>query len=449
MFRFRNIAVFDDKVYLASQDMFLVALEAKTGRMVWETRRGDYKDKISATAGPVIIKGKAITGTRCDPSSMLVGGCYITAHDVRHGEEAWRLHVAAKPGEPGGETWGDLPVEERRSSSPWMAGSYDPALNLIFWGTGVAQNLRREQVKDKTNIDLLYTNSTVAVNPDTGKMVWYYQHLPADFIDLDHAFERMIVETTVAPSREDVPWISAKLRPGERRKVITGIPGKTGIVWTLDAQTGEFLWARPTTLQTVMTAVDPQTGRPILNESSQQPPYCPFLYGGKNQPSGSYSPETNAMYMPLNNVCNGVMHGNATTPPRGPTHIPGVDPATAPVGRIEAISASTGTTLWKYQQRAPVYGSILTTRGNLVFSGDVVRRFRAFKADDGKVLWETILNGPVGARPMTYSVGGRQYLAIGAGGNTQGSAYLALTPELSTTRGGGNTLFVFALPEGQ
>ena len=442
MGRYRNIAIFDDKLYLASQDMFLVALDARTGREVWTTKRGDYKDKISSTAGPVIVKGKAITGTRCDPSSPLVGGCYVTANDVRHGEEAWRMYVAAKPGEPGGDTWADVPLEQRRSSSPWMVGSYDPALNLFFMGTGVAQNLRPENAKDGA---LLYTNSTVAVDPDTGKMVWYYQHLPNDTRDLDHAFERMIVETSLAPSSEEVPWINPRIKPGEKRKVITGIPGKTGIVWANDAKTGEFLWARPTTLQTVMTGVDGDTGKVILNEPYPLPYTCPFLYGGKNQPSGAYNPSTNAMYMPLNNVCNGVAHGNGPAP-RGATHIPGVDPATAPVGRLEAISASTGKTLWKYQQRAPVYGSLLTTGGNLVFGGDTVRRFRAFAADSGKVLWEIILNGPVGARPMTYSVGGKQYLAIGAGGNSQGTSYLSLTPELNTTRGGGNTMFVFALP---
>jgi alcohol dehydrogenase (cytochrome c) len=325
-----------------------------------------------------------------------------------------------------------------------MSGSYDPELDLVFWGTGVAQHLRREQLKDAANKDLLYTNSTVAVNPDTGKMVWYYQHLPADFRDLDHPFERMIVETAVSPSVDEVPWINPTIKPGERRKVVTGIPGKTGIVWTLDAKTGEFLWARPTTVQTVMAGVDPKTGRPILDESERSYS-CPFLYGGKNQPSGAYSPDTNAMYMPLNNVCNAVPFWDQ--PGRGPTHVPGADPARSPVGRVEAISAATGRTLWKYEQRGPVYGSILATGGNLVFSGDVVRRFRAFHAASGKILWETILNGPVSSRPMTYSVGGRQYLAVGAGGVTQGSAYLALAPELSTTRGGGNTMFVFALPQ--
>ena len=129
-------------------------------------------------------------------------------------------------------------------------------------------------------------------------------------------------------------------------------------------------------------------------------------------------------------------------------HLPGVDPDTADIGRLEATSASTGETLWTYEQRAPVYGSVLTTGGNLLFSGDVTRRFRAFDAENGSVLWETILNGPVIGRPMTYSVDGRQYLAIGAGGLTQGTSFLQLTPELNTPSGS-NTLFVLALPDPQ
>jgi alcohol dehydrogenase (cytochrome c) len=450
------VALFDDKVYLTTNDAFLVALDARTGRVMWETKRADYRDKIAQTTGPIVAKGKLITGTRCDPSSPLAGGCYVTAHDARHGEELWRVHTAARPGEPGGDTWGSLPLEERRHASAWMVGSYDPELNLVFWGTGVSA-VKPGTLKGVENADLLYTNSTLAVNPDTGKIVWYFQHLPRDYRDLDHPFERMIVETTVAPSPDEVPWINPRVQP-ERRKVITGIPGKTGIVWTLDAKTGEFLWARPTTYQTVMSGIDVKTGRPMLNDPVPPPPgdtrpvlSCPYLYGGKNQPSGAYSPDTDAMYMPLNNSC-ALVTAQTLQMAAGlfisgrMTYVPGADPATAPVGRIEAISASTGKTLWTYQQRAPIYGSLLATGGNLVFSGDVVRRLRAFDAKNGNILWETILNGPVTARPMTFSVGGRQYLAIGAGGNTQGSAFLALSPELSTTRGS-NTLFVFALPE--
>ena len=271
----------------------------------------------------------------------------------------------------------------------------------------------------------------------------------------------MIVETEVSPNPAEVPWISPDLEPGTRRKVITGVPGKTGLIWTLDAATGKFLWARPTVYQNIMTGLDLRTGRPIIDESTTPQSVenaafaCPHLLGGKNQPSGAYSPDTNAMYMPLNNACMDIaMSVEEAGPSDGydvrvrVRHLPGVDPDTADIGRLEATSASTGETLWTYEQRAPVYGSVLTTGGNLLFSGDVIRRFRAFDAENGSVLWETILNGPVSGRPMTYSVDGRQYLAIGAGGLTQGTSFLQLTPEL-TTPSGSNTLFVFALPERQ
>lgn len=458
-FRYRNISIFDDKIFLATNDAFQIALEAKTGKVLWETQRANFKDQVAQTTGPIVVKGKLINGSRCNPSSPLAGGCFITAHDARHGEELWRVYTAARPGEPGGDTWGGLPLEARRHSSAWMPGSYDPGLNLVFWGTGVTAPLP-EKLRGAGKADLLYTNSTLAIDPDTGKMAWYFQHLPRDNWDLDHVFERLIVETAVAPSPDEVPWINPAIRPGERRKVITGIPGKTGVVWTLDARTGQFLWARPTIYQNVMTGVDLGTGRPIINEEStpqsmDTPSFaCPYLLGGKDQPSGAYSPDTGAMYMPMNNTCmNIAMSVEKAGPSDGydlatrVRYVPGAEPATARIGRLEAISASTGKTLWTYQQRAPIYGSVLATGGNLVFSGDLVRRFRAFNAASGAVVWETILNGAVSGRPMTYSVGGRQYLAVGAGGVTQGTGLLeGLTPELSTPRTG-NTLFVFALPE--
>jgi alcohol dehydrogenase (cytochrome c) len=316
-----------------------------------------------------------------------------------------------------------------------------------------------EPLRGAGKADLLYTNSTLALDPDTGEMAWYFQHLPRDNWDLDHVFERMIVETELAPDPAEVPWINPDLRAGERRKVITGIPGKTGLIWTLDAETGEFLWARPTVYQNIMTGLDLRTGRPSFDESTaptsvQTPSFaCPHLLGGKNQPSGAYSPDTDALYMPLNNACMDIaMSVEEAGPSDGYDirvqirHLPDVEPETAPVGRVEAVSASTGRTLWSHQQRAPIYGSLLATGGNLVFSGDVVRRFRAHHSETGEILWETILNGPVSARPMTYRVNGRQYLAIGSGGQTQGTNFLQLTPELNTPSGS-NTLFVFALPD--
>ena len=459
-YRYRNVSIYDDKIFLATNDAFLVALDAKTGAVVWETQRADYRERVAQTAGPMVVKGKLITGSRCNPSSPRPGGCFITAHDVSTGEEIWRVNTAATPDQPGGDSWGGLPRAARRHASAWMVGSYDPLLDLVYWGTGPPAPLP-EKLRGAGKADLLFTNSTLALNPDTGEMSWYFQHLPRDNWDLDHVFERMIVETEVSPNPAEVPWISPDLQPGTRRKVITGVPGKTGLIWTLDAATGKFLWARPTVYQNIMTGLDLRTGRPIIDESTTPQSVenaafaCPHLLGGKNQPSGAYSPDTNAMYMPLNNACMDIaMSVEEAGPSDGydvrvrVRHLPGVDPDTADIGRLEATSASTGETLWTYEQRAPVYGSVLTTGGNLLFSGDVIRRFRAFDAENGSVLWETILNGPVSGRPMTYSVDGRQYLAIGAGGLTQGTSFLQLTPEL-TTPSGSNTLFVFALPERQ
>ena len=459
-YRYRNVSIYDDKIFLATNDAFLVALDAKTGTVVWETQRADYRERVAQTAGPMVVKGKLITGSRCNPSSPRPGGCFITAHDVSTGEEIWRVNTAATPDQPGGDSWGGLPRAARRHASAWMVGSYDPLLDLVYWGTGPPAPLP-EKLRGAGKADLLFTNSTLALNPDTGEMSWYFQHLPRDNWDLDHVFERMIVETEVSPNPAEVPWISPDLQPGTRRKVITGVPGKTGLIWTLDAATGKFLWARPTVYQNIMTGLDLRTGRPIIDESTTPQSVenaafaCPHLLGGKNQPSGAYSPDTNAMYMPLNNACMDIaMSVEEAGPSDGydvrvtVRHLPGVDPDTADIGRLEATSASTGETLWTYEQRAPVYGSVLTTGGNLLFSGDVIRRFRAFDAENGSVLWETILNGPVSGRPMTYSVDGRQYLAIGAGGLTQGTSFLQLTPEL-TTPSGSNTLFVFALPERQ
>ena len=457
-YRYRNVSLYGDRVFLATNDAYLVALDARTGEVVWETRRADYRERVAQTAGPVVVDGKLVTGSRCNPSSPRPGGCFITAHDAGTGEEIWRINTAATADQPGGDTWGGLPRSARRHASAWMVGSYDPELDLVYWGTGPPAPLP-EKLRGAGKADLLYTNSTLALDPGTGDVAWYFQHLPRDNWDLDHVFERMIVETEVSPNPASVPWINPAVRPGERRKVITGIPGKTGLVWTLDAATGEFLWARPTVYQNIMTGLDVTTGRPAFDESTaptsvRDPAFaCPHLLGGKNQPSGAYSPDTGALYMPMNNACMDIaMSVEEAGPSDGydvrvqVRHVPGVDPDTARVGRLEAVSASTGDTLWLHEQRAPIYGSVLATGGNLIFSGDVVRRFRAFDAETGEVRWRTILNGPVSGRPMTYGVGGRQYVAVGAGGLTQGAGFLQLTPEL-TTPSGSNTLFVFALPE--
>ena len=203
-----------------------------------------------------------ITGRQCQPDAGN-DSCVITAHDAKTGKELWRTRTIPRPGEPGDETWGNVPIEQRWHVGTWMVPSYDPELNLIYVGTSVTIPAPKFTLggNDKKH---LYHNSHAGLDADTGKIVWYYQHI-VDHWDLDHPFERLLVDTAVAPDPREVTWINPKVEAGERRKVITGIPGKTGIVYTLDRQTGEFLWARPTVLQNVVSKIDGATGEVTVN----------------------------------------------------------------------------------------------------------------------------------------------------------------------------------------
>jgi alcohol dehydrogenase (cytochrome c) len=446
----RTSALYQDKLFIATHDAYLVALDARTGAVVWEKEVGDWRIGHHYSGGPMVINGLVVAGM--SGCYHINTRCWISAHDPDTGEEVWRTYTIPGEGEPGSDTWGDLPFEERRGGSAWMAPSYDPELNLIY--VGVAVPIPWGAVQRGTGDgDALYTNSTLALNADTGEIVWYFQHLPGDEWDQDHPFGRMIVETDVAPAADAVEWINPDIISGERRKVITGIPGKPGIVWTLDAATGDFLWARSTFYQNVIVGVDIEHRRGIANPEIRHPKIgeeivvCPHLSGGILWQAGAYSPRSNALYAPTNNVCMrytlneieptlGAHHGSADSQR---IHIPGSDEQ---VGQLVAIDVKTGRTLWEHRQRAGFGGSLLTTGGGLVFGTDDARRLRAFDERTGEVLWEQILNSSAGGFPVTYMVDGVQYLAIAAGG---GPTYRSLTPEIRQ-RPGGNMLYVFRLP---
>ena len=213
----------------------------------------DYRRGAQHTSGPIIADGKIISGRGCEPEGS-PAACVIMAHDARTGRELWRRRTIAAPGEPNGDSWGTLADEERWHVGSWLVPSYDPELDLIFAGTSVTSPAPKFALAGNDK-QYLYHNSTLALNADTGEIVWYYQHI-VDHWDLDHPYERLLVETAVAPDRNEVTWINPRVRSGERRKVVTGIPGKTGIVYTLDRATGEFLWARPTVQQNVLASID-------------------------------------------------------------------------------------------------------------------------------------------------------------------------------------------------
>jgi glucose dehydrogenase len=261
----RNIAIHGNLIIDTSADDHLFALDAQTGREVWETQVLDYRvNPAIQGSGPIVANGKVISGRSCSAK----GGpeaCVVTAHDATTGAEIWRRRLIPAPGEPGDETWGDVPFEERLHVGAWMVPSYDPALNLIYIGTSVTSPAPKFMLGGVENKHL-YHNSTLALDADTGAIVWYYQHLN-DHWDLDHPFERLLVDTPVTPDASAVSWINPRLRPGEVRQVMTGIPGKTGVVYTLDRATGEFLWATPTVAQNVISSIDGATG--AVSENSE------------------------------------------------------------------------------------------------------------------------------------------------------------------------------------
>jgi alcohol dehydrogenase (cytochrome c) len=442
----RNLAIYGNLIIDTSADDYVFALDATTGRVVWETQILDYKTvPARQSSGPIIANGKVISGRSCRPR----GGpysCIITAHDATTGEELWRTSTIPRPGEPGDESWGGVPFEQRWHVGAWMVPSYDPTLNLIYMGTSVTAPAPKFRLGGVSNKHL-YHNSTLALNGDNGEITWYYQHLN-DHWDLDHPYERILVDTAVAPDPSTVSWINPRLRPGERRKVVTGIPGKTGIVFTLDRETGEFLWATPTITQNVVSGIDGASGEVSTNSEvvftgvGQEVMVCPSYFGGKNWDPGAYSPMTNLMYFPLRNTCarmlatdDDSLYGLAVRTQ--------LTPGEEELGMVQAISVETGETVWVHQQRAATM-SVIATGGGLVFGGDTNGRFRALDHKTGEILWEINLGSAVTGPPITYAVDDRQYIAVSTGSASAASAFTRLTPELRPSAG--NNLFVFALP---
>ena len=446
----RNGTLYKDQLIIATRDAYIVSLNATSGEVTWEQKIGDWTVGQHYSGGPQVFNGKVITGM--SGCYYINTSCWITAHDADTGDELWRTNTVPKIGEPNGESWGDVPNEQRRGGSAWMPASFDPELNLIF--IGVAVPIPWGEIQRGTRGgDVLYTNSTLALDAETGEIQWYFQYIPAGNWDQDHPFERLIVETEVTPDADAVSWMNPNIASSERRKVITGIPGKPGIVWTLDAATGEFLWATETNYQNIIVGVDVEGRKGITNpeiditEIGQQKLVCPTTQGGINWNSVGYSPQTNSLYTPTNNTCMnfalrpveptvGLHHASA----RSSVDIGPED--TGQVGQFASIDVATGETRWTYKQRAGIGGSVLTTGGGLVFVSDDARRFRAFDADNGDILWEQVLNSTAGGFPVSYSVDGVQYIAIAAG---EGVNYRRHTPEIRQ-RGGGNTLYVFRLP---
>lgn len=433
----RNIALYQDKVFVATQDGHLVALDARSGTVVWDVGVANYKERVNYSAGPIAADGKVFAATTCGVGTPRA--CFLAAYDAATGRELWRRESVAGPRDPQEHqaTWRGVPYERRRKASLWMTGSYDPDQQTVFWTTGSAYPYP-ELHKGTGDGALLYTNSLLAVDAATGVIKWFYQLQPRDNFDMDH---------------QDNP-ILADVADGAATRRLVFVLGKPGILWAFDRQTGRHVWNRQLVAeQNLYTHIDAKTGAITMNEAiiprkvGVSQVVCPGMRGGKLIQTHTFSRRTNAIYSPVSNACSTFDVVPLDEEASGVRYrIAPMEAAAGKVGRLTAVSARTGERLWTYDQRAAM-GSVMTTAGGLVFAGDLHRNFKALDDETGKVLWEVPLSGPVTGYPISYAAGGRQYIAVAAGGETSGQRDLArLYPELKTTNGT-NVLMVFALGE--
>ncbi len=454
--RNKELGIYEDMIYFAAPDGVSFALDAKTGAVHWETK----VDNGGQTAGGMLVAdGKVITSRTCEQGKR--EHCFIAAHDAKTGKELWKFYTTAAPGEPGGDTWADMPVEQR-AAGPWgLPGSYDPKRKLIYWGianpnpyTRLMRHGRHDAVSMSAPANL-YSNSTVALDIATGKLAWYYQELPGDDWDADHNQERILVRTRVNPDPKHVKWIAAALpRNQERDLVVTVAEG--GGMFVLDRESGKFLWAHPFPFDDPninMNHIDLETGQTRVNPDKLFKKDGDKILGCYHNTRGlwsiSYNPKNNSLYVPFHDQCL-TMTANAKTKtgfgPRTGVMRPGIDPKK--YTNLAKINLSTGEMRVLYSQPQPANGSALTTGGDLVFWGDLNRRFRAFDPDTGKVLWETVVGGMVMTSTITYAVNGKQYVLVNTGeGQSVTAGPLNLTKEaMPKAVRGHNTVVVFALP---
>jgi alcohol dehydrogenase (cytochrome c) len=449
--RKRSVFLYEDKVYTITRDNFLMALDARTGRELWEVSRGGDLYATN-TNGPIVVDGVVIAGSNCQEAPF---GCFVTGNDARTGKELWRNYLIPKPGEPGDKSWGALPFEKRWITGVWGNITYDPQLDLVYYGssgTGPSADAQRGNV----GATMDGTNTRFAVEPRTGKIVWKHQVLPRDNWDQECTFEMMPITTPVHPDAKAQGMMAVgRHADSASRRTLTGVPCKTSIMWSFDAAKGNFLWAKSTAEQNLVSGIDDK-GAVKLNEDEimldlhKVYHQCPTHAGGRDWPFSAYSPDTNVMYVQIQNLCAdvSVRADNLPSLPHDQYNTQGANKLADghdKIGRIDAISVETGKTLWSWETPASNYSPILATASGLLFNGGMDRYLRALDQSDGKVLWETRLGSQVFGTPVTFSVGGRQFIAVAAGGGFNGSS-VAIFPGIDQLSGS-NMVYVFALPK--
>jgi alcohol dehydrogenase (cytochrome c) len=433
----RSLAVYGDKVFVPTTDAKLYALDAKTGKIVWQSVIADASEGYSNTGGAIAIHGKILVGlTYCNRYEAK--HCYISAYDADTGKVAWRFTTIALKGQPGGDTWNNLPDEFRQGAETWIAGTYDPESNTTYWGTAQAKPWTRAS-RGSANGAALYSSATLALDPDTGKLKWYYSHAPGESFDLDEVYERVLVDH------------------GADKSLLT--IGKVGILWKLNRETGKFEGAAQTVFQNVFDKIDPKTGVPTYRKDilSQKVgdwmASCPGPAGGHDWPATSYDPNSDLMVIPLDQSCV-LMRPNEMEKKIGVGGDAGSQklylmPGThGNMGRLSAYNTATLQAAWTIEQKAPFLTGVLTTAGGVAYVGDFDRRFRALDTRTGRTLWKTRLGTSVQGHVISYAVDGKQYIAVetGLGGGSPVGKPTTLLPGVHHP-GNGQAIYVFALPD--
>jgi alcohol dehydrogenase (cytochrome c) len=457
--RVKSIAIYQNMIYYTApaargEPSPVVALDAVTGEIRWQTP----VTQENHTAGAIVVEGHVVSGRTCNIARE---HCYIAAHDAITGEEVWRFHTTAGHDDPGDASWGNAPENERRASSWGLPGTYDAQRRLLYWGiSNPMPNTRADRhggdpdaIPRKAPADL-YSNSTVALRPDTGELVWYYQHLPGDDWDMDVAHEKTLIRTPIEPDPTHVRWINPGIARGTERDVVITVP-ESGGLWVNDADTGEFIWATRFPFDTphsVLSHIDVETGTThinwdlVLKEPGANSLIC--YYNTRSFWPTAYHPGLNSLYVPYIDLCLDMTRsvpGESGGERRVAGLRPGADPAR--LAGLARIDMRTGQIHRIWEGRAASNGSVLVTAGGLVFLGDIMQILRAFDAETGNILWESEpLGATVQTSTITYAVNGRQYIAVVNGENAIGTGRLAEPAGVETPEFTGNSINVFALP---
>jgi alcohol dehydrogenase (cytochrome c) len=436
----RGVALYGDKVFFAAGEAVLVALNAKTGQEVWSAKVAENKNGYYMSVAPLVAGGKVIVGA--SGGEMGIRG-FVAAFDVNTGKEVWKTYTVPAPGEPGSETWPKGDQWKTGGGSIWVTGTYDPETNLTFWGTGNGG----PWIGDQRPGDNLYTSSTIALDVATGKMKGYFQYDPNDSWDWDEVSPPILVDYR---------------RNGRTVKGLIDV-ARDGYLWFLERTDGKinFVEGKPYVKQNVFTSLDPKTGRPNVDPARQpgtgkEADFCPSHWGGKNWPPIAFSPKTRMIYIPANeNLCT-TMTGRPVTYTAGRGFTGGTNsmrivPGADHIGEVQAWNVDTGVRVWTHSLgMASNWGPTLATGGGLVFSGGTQDRlFRAFDATNGAVLWQFPTNSGIIGQPSSFMVDDKQYVAVQSGwgidSRTMQSRLTRISPGTFPDVPEGGVVWVFAV----